>query len=112
MFYRPQRSCEGYVFTPVSLSTGGSASVHAGISPPPGGRHRGSASVHAGIPPPGQTPPGADTPRNRHTLKQTATVADGAHPTGIHSCVVRKTLQSLNVTTNAIVTTNRVQNFA
>ena len=37
--YRPQRSCEGYVFTGVCLSTRewGSASVHAGI--PPGSRH-------------------------------------------------------------------------
>ena len=33
--YRPRRSCEGYVFTPVCLSTGRSASVHAGIPPPP-----------------------------------------------------------------------------
>ena len=34
--YRPQRSCEGYVFTGVCLSTGGSASVHAGKEAPPG----------------------------------------------------------------------------
>ena len=38
--YRPQQSCKGYVFTLVCLSTGV------------------SASVHAGIPPPEQTPPG------------------------------------------------------
>ena len=39
LYYRPQRSCEGYVFTPVGLSTrGGSASVYAGI-PPPRTRH-------------------------------------------------------------------------
>ena len=44
IYYRPQRSCEGYVFTPVHLSTGGSASVHAGIP------------LGAG------TPPGADCP--------------------------------------------------
>ena len=50
-FYRPQRSCEGYVFTGVCLSTWGvSASVHAGIPQPPGSRH-----------PPEQTPP-----RSRH----------------------------------------------
>ena len=32
-----KQSCESYVFTPVCLSTGGggSASVHAGITPPP-----------------------------------------------------------------------------
>ena len=46
-YYRPQRSCEGYVFTPVFLSTVG------------GG---GSASLHAGIPPE-ETPPGTRTPR-------------------------------------------------
>ena len=47
-----------------------------------------SASVHAGIPPPGpdtplwaQTPPGADPPG------ETATAADGTHPTGMHSCL-------------------------
>ena len=39
--YRPQQSCEGYVFTPVcdSVNKGGgvSAQVHAGIyTPPPG----------------------------------------------------------------------------
>ena len=33
--FRPQRGCEGYVFTPVCPSTGGSASVHAGIPPSP-----------------------------------------------------------------------------
>ena len=56
--YRPQRSCEGYVFTHVchSVHRGGPASVHAGIPhprdqapPTPGSRH----------------PPGADTPREQ-----------------------------------------------
>ena len=36
--------------------------------------HRGSASVHAGIPPWADTPP-----------LQTATVAGGMHPTGMHA---------------------------
>ena len=45
--YRPQRSCEAYVFTSVCLSTGG-----GGVS----------ASVHAGMPPRPDTPPGADPP--------------------------------------------------
>ena len=37
LFYRPQRSCEGYVFTPVchSVHRWGLASVHTGIHPPP-----------------------------------------------------------------------------
>ena len=58
--YRPKRSCEGYVFTGVCLSTGGFASVHAGIprgTPPrsiwPPGKH---------TPLPGSTPPGKHTP--------------------------------------------------
>ena len=93
--YRPQRSCEGYVFTPVCLSTGGggSASVHAGI-PPPRTRHPpgpdpprtrqppGPDPPRTGHPPPGTSPPpGAGTPP-----QQMATIADGTHPTGMHSC--------------------------
>ena len=82
----------------------GSASVHAGIPPgprtPPGTRHT----------PPEQTPPGSRhlRPRSRHPPSrqspweqtsptpilpgadtpppETATVADGTHPTGMHSC--------------------------
>ena len=42
-------------------------SVHGG---------RVSGPLHAGIHSPGQKPPGADT----------ATAADGTHPTGMHSC--------------------------
>ena len=52
-FYRPKRSCEGYVFTPVCPDP-----------PSPG----------AGSPP--SPPP---------PLQQMATVADGTHPTGMHS---------------------------
>ena len=48
--------------------------------------------------PPGAGTPQADTPQSRHPLEQTppradtlppqqmATVTDGTHPTGIHSC--------------------------
>ena len=44
-----------------------------------------SASVHAGIPPPpGADPPGADT---TPPPGETATAADGTHPTGMHSCL-------------------------
>ena len=59
-------------------------------------------------PPPGQTPPGSRDPlplgsrhpprESRHqppsvadTPKQTATVADGTHSTGMHSCVIYAT---------------------
>ena len=70
IFYRPQRSCEGYVFTSVCLSAGGSASVHAGISPRSKHPPHDQVAPNAGIPweqalphkrrhPP---PPGAGTP--------------------------------------------------
>ena len=68
--YRPQRSCEGYVFTGVCLSTGGCLVPGGGVGipacteaePPPPGRDRGAwfqgglVSQHA----PRQTPPGRD----------------------------------------------------
>ena len=57
-YYRPQRSCEVYVFTSVCLSTGGAWS---------GGWY---PSMHWGRPLPGET----------------ATAAGGTHPTGMHSC--------------------------
>ena len=104
VYYRPQRSCEGYVFTHVCLSTGGSASVHAGIPPshPPWSRHtpwsRHPQSRHPSpwsrAPQTRHLPqtryvPGADTPPAAGTPplpEQTATVADGTHTTGMHSC--------------------------
>ena len=46
--YRPQQSCEGYVFTPVCHS------VHRGVCL--------SACWHTTIPPQSRHPPGADTP--------------------------------------------------
>ena len=77
---------QGNVFTPVCQSFRsqgwGSASVHAGIHPrvdTPLGRH-----------PPGRHPPWVDTPP---PLGQTATAADGTHPTGMHSCIYRNTQQ-------------------
>ena len=62
-----------------------------GADNPPGSRH-----------PPGQTPPGADTPQGEHPPPEhtpptpphphppgeTATAADGTHPTGMHSCCI------------------------
>ena len=88
LFYRPQRSCDGYLFTPVCLSMGGSASVHAGIP-------HGSDTPWDQTPPGAGTTPGPSTPQSRHyplgsdttpPQQQTATVADGTHPTGMHSC--------------------------
>ena len=80
--YRPQRSCEGYVFTGVCLSTGGvSASVHGGIltppeqTPPPQSRHHlpgADTTSQEQTPPQKQTPtPGADIPPRRHPPEQT-----------------------------------------
>ena len=55
-YYRPQRSFEGYVFTPVCLSTrGGGVRLSACLDTTP-------------------------------SPQQTVTVADGTHPTGMHSC--------------------------
>ena len=84
-YYRPQRSCEGYVFTPVchSVHRGGLPQCMLGYYPSPQTRH----------PPPTRQPcPGPGTPREqtpprtRHPPRETATVADGTHPTGMHSC--------------------------
>ena len=116
--YRPQRSCEGYVFTPVcqsfcSQGRGGLPQCMLGYHTPqeqtplwdqaPSGTRHPLGTRH----PPGQgtTPPGPGTPwdqassqdqvppgtrcappRTRHRPQQTATVADGTHPTGMHSC--------------------------
>ena len=96
--------CEGYVFTPVILSTGGGGclgpgpeGVCPGGCPGPGPE---SVCLGEGCPGlglggsrprgcPGPGPGGvcipacteADTPP-----QQTATAADGTHPTGMHSC--------------------------
>ena len=152
-FYRPQQSCEGYVFTGVCLSIGGVPDkvhppgtrytprdqVHPPLGPgtpprtrytspdqvyplgtrytprpgtPPGQVHP-PDQVHPpgpGTPPRPGTPPGPGTPpwtrytpRTRYTPlvhppdqvppgpgtpspRDTATAADGTHPTGMHSC--------------------------
>ena len=61
------------MFSPVSviLSTGGGG-VH------PLGRH----PLRQTTPP----PPGRPPPWGRHSAPETATTADGTHPTGMHSC--------------------------
>ena len=114
--YRPQQSCEGYLFTPVCqsfCSQGGLAQCMLGCQTPSPDQ----ASPRPGTPPV-QAPPRAGTPspleqappRSRHPLEQaphpswsrhppeqapqhppppvaeTATAADGTHPTGMHSC--------------------------
>ena len=92
--YRPQRSCGKVIFSQACVKSsvhggrGVSASVDAGIHPL--GRH--PPSKH----PPRQTPLGRHPPLcrpprqtsllGRPPPQQTATVADGTHPTGMHSC--------------------------
>ena len=61
-YYHPKRSCEGYVFTVVCLSTGGGCLLPGGVSAPGG--------VCSTLRQPGET----------------ATAADGTHPTGMYSC--------------------------
>ena len=65
--YRPQRSCEGYVFTPVChyVSRGRGVCLSACWN----------------------TTPREQTPRTRLLPPgKTAAAADGTHPTGMHSC--------------------------
>ena len=105
--YRQQRSCEGYVFTGVCLSTGGGL-LQAGVPGPGGCLVPGEGSASGGMPGPGGgvcssgvPGPGGSAPRgvpgpgwgvvSQHALRQTppgetATAADGTHPTGMHSC--------------------------
>ena len=101
--YRPQRSCEGYIFTGVCLSTGG-GSLLPGVPGPGGCLLQGGVCSQGGCLVPGgcllrggawsggrvgipacteaDTPPG-----------ETATAADGTHPTGMHSCLVFSMIQ-------------------
>ena len=88
--YRPQRSCEGYVFTPVCPQGGVYLSACWDTTPPqrtrhpPGSRHPPSRPD----PPRSRHPPWEQTPQSRHPPhQQTATIADGKHPTGMHSCL-------------------------
>ena len=106
-FYRAQRSCEGYVFTPVCLSTGEVClSACWDTNPPRAGTPLpGAGPLGTGTPqtrhPPGPGTPlpgirhpprtrhlsGPGTPRDQAPHQQTATVADGTHPTGMYSCL-------------------------
>ena len=72
--YRPQRSCEGYAFTPVRLSTRGGGLSQCILGSPPGTR---PSTPRAGTPqdqnpwrrsPRDQTPPEPEPSGNRHPL--------------------------------------------
>ena len=80
VYYRPQRSCEGYVFTGVCLSTGG-------CLVPGGCLILGGVRSHGGAwSPGGAWSRGGGGLISQHALRQiplgeTATAADGTHPT-------------------------------
>ena len=86
-FYRPQRSCEGYVFTHVCHSVHEGGAWSQGVPGPggclvPGGLLRGRACF-GGVPAPGR---GSALGEGEFgDPPETATVADGTHPTGMHS---------------------------
>ena len=100
-FYRPQRSCEGYVFTGVCLSTGRGGMSGRGV-PGPGGCLvlEGVCAWSRGVPAPrGCLLPGRGGAWSRggggvgipayteaDPAGETTTAADGTHPTGMHSC--------------------------
>ena len=79
-------SCGKVMFSQVSVCPQGGGKVYTALAGRPLLEVRHPLGRHplAGRHPPGwQTPPGqADTP-----LQQTATAADGTHPTGMHSCL-------------------------
>ena len=108
-YYRPQRSCEGYVFTGVCLSTGGG--VHDQVHPPgtrytprdqvhpPGTRYTPWDQVHP--PPPDQVhPPGPGAPP-----------WDQVHPPGpgtppwdqVHPPEIRPLLQTVRILLECIL---------
>ena len=76
MFTVRNSSCRKVMFSQVSVCPrGGSCTSPMARHHTPLGRH------------PGQTPhPPARHPLGRHPPGQTATAADGTHPTGMHSC--------------------------
>ena len=93
--YRPQRSCGKVMFLHLSviLFTGGvSAPVHAGIHTPlgrhpPGRQPPAQCVLGYTPPPPAQCILGYTSPYPVHAGIHMATAADGAHPTGMHSCL-------------------------
>ena len=79
----------------VILFTGGvSASVHAGIHTPPPWADTpyppGSPPTPEQTPPHEQIPAGADTPLAVHAGRY-GQQAGGTHPTGMHTCFMKKT---------------------
>ena len=99
-YYHPQRSCEGYVFTGVSVHRGGTwsrGSAWSGGVPGPRGGYLvpggGVLGPSWGVCSRGMPGPGGVCSWgvvSQHALRQpppeeTASAADGTHPTGMHS---------------------------
>ena len=108
--YRPQRSCKGYIFTPICHSVyRGRVCLSACWDTTPRSRQpplgpdtpweqappRPDTTPVEQAPTPDQTPPRTRhpweqaPPKTRQPPQQTATVADGTHPTGMHSCFLK-----------------------
>ena len=87
--YRPQRSWGKVMFSQacVILFTGGSASVHAGIPPPPGADSTPppEQTPREQTPPWEQTPPRTAPPGAEHAGRYGQRIG-GTHPTGMQSC--------------------------
>ena len=95
LFTVRKRSCEGYGFyRRVSVHTGGGylSQCILGYHTPMGAdTPRGRHPPGSRYPPPEQTPPRSRHPPGAETPpEQTATAADGTHPTGMHSCCYKK----------------------
>ena len=65
----------------------------------PFGRHPLGSPPTGQTPPPGQTCLGQAPPMGRHLRPETATSADGTHPTGIHSCSMKIVTYSYDTAT-------------
>ena len=85
----PSKDPKGKVIVTVRNEVAKVIFLQACVCPQGGG----PASVHAGIHTPPKNPPQGKPPGSRHPPEQTtpppretATAADGTHPTGMHSC--------------------------
>ena len=92
--YRPQRSCEGYVFTRVCHSIhsgGGGGAIPACIADGiPACLAAGGCLLRGGV---------------ETSQKQTATVADGMHPTGMHSYLCTFHMKVFSFISSALLNT-------
>ena len=85
LFTAWKRSRGKVIFSQACVKNSVRGGVHPVADTPPG-RHPPRADTPQTNTPSRQTPSQADTPLGRHPPRQTATAADGTHPTGMHSC--------------------------